>query len=72
MCDHGCELALLQEPHMVGRVCVGTVSLHVLHAPTPTLQPHIEKFIFPEATSKTKTCRVYLEAGHVMARTTAV
>ena len=47
-------------------------SLRVLHARTLTWQPHIEKRVFPTTTSKTKTFRVYLEAGHVKARTTAV
>ena len=47
-------------------------SLHAVHAPTLPLQPHIEKRVYPEATPKTKTVRVYLEAGHVMARATTV
>ena len=51
--------------------CVSKRSLHVLHAPTLTLLCHDEKSVSPTATSKTIKFLVYLEAGHVIARTTA-
>ena len=75
MCDHGCELALLQELHAahVGWEIIYDWGMwdKVSARPTPTLQPHVEIHVFPTATSKTKRFRVDLQAGHAMARTTA-